>query len=321
MQAIVHDRYGPPDILERREIDRPAVEDDTVLVRVRAASVNAFDWHIMRGDPYLIRTESGLRRPKRRVAGVDLAGVVEAVGRDVTEFRPGDAVFGEHGGAFAEFVATRTADLAPKPANLTFQQAAAVPMAGFTALQALRDKGQVQPGQRVLVTGAAGGVGTFAVQLAKAFGAEVTAVCHTSGVELVRSIGADHVLDYTHDDVTKGAERYDLILDIAAANSVRAYRRVLTPGGVFVVIGAPKGRWFAPVRRPLAAVVLTRLGTQRLLPFLAERRKTDLLALTELIEAGQVTPAIDSTYALSDTAEAIRHLEAGHVRGKVVISV
>jgi len=321
MQAIVHDRYGSPDVLELREIDEPTLSDDRVLVRVRAASVNAYDWHMLRGDPYVVRASEGLRRPKQPVVGVDFAGVVEAVGKDVTEFRPGDEVFGERGGAFAEFVTPRPQDLAPKPPNLTFEQAAAVPMAGFTALQALRDKGGLKPGQHVLVTGAAGGVGTFAVQLAKSMGAEVTGECHTSGVDLVTSIGADHVVDYTREDVTRGPARFDLIVDIAAVHPLRALRRVMTPNGVLVVVGAPKGRWFAPLRRPLGAVVLSRFGSQRLLPFLAERRKSDLLILRDRIESGDVRPMIDSTYALADTADAIRRLEAGHVRGKVVITV
>ena len=321
MQAIVHDRYGSPDVLELREIDEPTLSDDRVLVRVKAASVNAYDWHMLRGDPYVVRASEGLRRPKQPVAGVDFAGVVEAVGKDVTEFRPGDEVFGERGGAFAEFVTPRPQDLAPKPSNLTFEQAAAVPMAGFTALQALRDKGALKPGQHVLVTGAAGGVGTFAVQLAKSMGAEVTGECHTSGVELVASIGADHVIDHTREDVTRGPARFDLILDIAAAHSLRSLRRVMTPDGILVVVGAPKGRWFAPLRRPLGAVVLSRFGSRRLLPFLAERRKADLLSLRDRIESGDVRPMIDSTYALADTADAIRRLEAGHVRGKVVITV
>ena len=321
MQAIVQDRYGSPDVLRLREIDRPTLSDDRVLVRVKAASVNAYDWHMLRGDPYVVRASEGLRRPKQPVAGVDFAGVVEAVGKDVTEFRPGDEVFGERGAAFAEFVTPRPQDLAPKPSNLTFEQAAAVPMAGFTALQALRDKGAVKPGQHVLVTGAAGGVGTFAVQLAKAMGAEVTAECHTTGTDLVASIGADHVVDYTREDVTRGSARFDLILDISAVHPLRALRRVMTENGVLVVVGAPKGRWFAPLRRPLGAVVLSRFGSQRLLPFLAERRKSDLLILRDRIEAGEVRPVIDSTYALADTADAIRRLEAGHVRGKVVITV
>jgi NADPH:quinone reductase-like Zn-dependent oxidoreductase len=321
MKAIVHRRYGSPDVLRLEDIDRPIVDDDGVLVRVRAASVNAFDWHIMRGLPYLVRTSAGVRKPSRVVAGVDLAGQVEAVGRNVTEFRVGDEVFGERGGAFAEYVVGTASNFVPKPANLTFGEAAAVPMAGFTALQALRDKGHVQAGQRVLITGAGGGVGTFAVQLAKAFGAEVTGVCHTTNVEMLRSIGADHVIDYTRDDYTRSAQRYDLLLDIGASRSLVASRRVLGPRGVLVVVGAPAGQWLAPLLRPVAAVVLSRFGRRKLKPFLAERRMVDLVILKELIEAGQVRPVIDRAYPLSETAAAIRRLEAGHVRGKVVITV
>ena len=321
MKAIVHRRYGSPEVLRLEDIDRPIVDDDGVLVRVRAASVNAFDWHIMRGLPYLVRTSAGVRKPSRVVAGVDLAGQVEAVGRNVTEFRPGDEVFGERGGAFAEYVVGTGSNFVPKPANLTFEEAAAVPMAGFTALQALRDKGQVQPGQHVLVTGAGGGVGTFAVQLAKAFGAEVTGVCHTTNVEMLRSIGADHVIDYTRDDYTRSAERYDLLLDIGASRSLVASRRILGSRGVLVVVGAPAGQWLAPVLRPAAAVVLSRFGSRTLKPFLAERRMDDLVILRELIEAGKVRPVIDRAYPLSETAAAIRRLEAGHVRGKVVITI
>jgi NADPH:quinone reductase-like Zn-dependent oxidoreductase len=321
MDAIVHRRYGSPDVLEFTTVERPTVGDDTVLVRVRAASLNAFDWHVMRGHPYVVRTSAGLRRPTRRVAGVDLAGDVEAVGRNVREFRPGDAVFGERGGALAEYVCAGTDNFVLKPANLTYEQAAAVPMAGFTALQALRDKGHVQAGQRVLVNGAAGGVGTFAVQLAKAFGAEVTAVCRTEHVELLRSIGADRVIDYTNEDVTKADVRYDLILDVAANHPVAAFRRLLRPGGTFIVVGAPPGNWFAPLRRPLVAAVLSRFGSRRMLPFLAERRKADLTVLKDLIEAGKLTPVVDRTYPLRETAAAMRHLEDGHPGGKVVVTV
>jgi NADPH:quinone reductase-like Zn-dependent oxidoreductase len=321
MNAIVHRRYGSPDVLEHTTVDRPVIGDDTVLVRVRAASLNAFDWHIMRGLPYVVRTSSGLRKPKRSVAGVDMAGEVEAVGRNVTQFRPGDAVYGEKGGALAEYVCAKEANFAPKPQNLTFEQAAAVPMAGFTALQALRDKGQVQAGQRVLINGAAGGVGTFAVQLAKAFGAEVTGVCRTGHVDLVRSIGADHVIDSSKEDFTAGDQRYDLILDVAAAHSVAASRRVLEPRGTFVVVGAPEGRWFAPLRRPLVAAILSRFGSRRMLPFLAEHRQADLIVLKDLIEAGKLTPVIERTYPLSETAAAMRHLEDGHPGGKIVVTV
>ena len=322
MRAIIHERYGSPDQLTLREVATPDIDDDGVLVRVRAASVNAFDWHLLRGHPYLVRTSAGFRRQKRLVAGVDFAGDVEAVGRNVTGFKPGDAVFGERGGAFADYVAAGQDGIAPMPANLTYEQASAVPMAGFTALQALRDKAHVQPGQRVLVNGAGGGVGSFAVQLAKAFGAHVTAVTGPATVELVRSLGADAVVDYTRDDFTKGGERYDVILDIAATPSMLACRRALSPHGVLVVVGAPKGNWLAPIRRPVLALVLSRMGGgRRLLPFLAERRQADLVVLKDLIEAGKLMPAVDRTYPLTETADAMRRVELGQAQGKVVITV
>jgi len=321
VKAIVHHRYGSPDVLELEDIDKPAVNDDGVLVRVRAASVNAFDWHIMRGLPYLVRTSEGLRKPKRIVAGVDMAGQVEAVGKDVTRFQPGDEVFGERSGAFAEYVHGKEKNFALKPANLTFEQAAAVPMAGFTALQALRDKGHVQAGQRVLINGAAGGVGTFSVQIAKAFGADVTGVCNTRNVKMIRSIGADHVIDYTREDFTRNGQRYDLILDVAANRSLSDCRRVLDSDGTLVVVGAPDGQWLAPVARLVGAVLFSRIGSRKMLPFLANFANDDLIVLKELIEAGKVTPVIDKTYTLSETPEAIRHVETGHPQGKVVITV
>ncbi|HEV2006325.1 MAG TPA: NAD(P)-dependent alcohol dehydrogenase [Candidatus Limnocylindrales bacterium] len=326
MKAIVRHRYGSPDVLRLEDVDMPVVGDDQVLIRVRAASVNAYDWHVLRGLPYLVRIEQGLREPKTSTTGVDLAGEVEAVGKDVSEFRPGDAVFGERDGAFAEYVSGRAVNFAPKPSNLTFEQAAAVPMAGYTALQALRDKGQIQAGQKVLVNGASGGVGSFAVQIASAVGAEVTGVCSTRNLELVRSIGADHVIDYTGDDFTRGAERYDLIIDIAATRPLRDCRRVLTPNGRLVIVGAAvghaDGRWIGPMIRPAAAAIISRFVKERLLlPFLAHRSKDDLLVLKSMIESGTVTPLIDRAYPLAQTAEAIRYVEAGHARGKVVITI
>jgi NADPH:quinone reductase-like Zn-dependent oxidoreductase len=297
-----------------------------VRIRVRAASVNAYDWHVLRGLPYLVRTDEGVRVPKTSAMGVDLAGEVEAVGKDVTDLKPGDAVYGERGGAFGEYVSGRAVNFALKPANLTFEQAAAVPMAGYTALQALRDKGQVKPGEKVLVNGASGGVGSFAVQIAKALGAEVTGVCSTRNFELVRSIGADHVIDYTREDFTSGAERYDLIVDVAATRPLRACRRILTPGGRLVIVGAAvghaDGRWIGPMIRPAAGAIVSRFVKERpLLPFLAHRSKDDLIVLTSMIESGAVTPLIDRAYPLAETAEAIRYVEAGHARGKVVITV
>jgi NADPH:quinone reductase-like Zn-dependent oxidoreductase len=323
MKAIVRHAYGSPDVLELRDVDRPVVDDDGVLIRVRAASVNAYDWHVMRGHPYLVRMDEGLRKPKSIATGVDMAGTVEAVGPNVTEFKPGDEVFGERDGAFAEYVCAREKSVARKPSNLSFEQAAAVPMAGYTALQGLRDKGRLKPGQRVLINGASGGVGTFAVQIAQALGAHVTAVCSTRNLELVRSIGADEAIDYTREDFTKSGERYDLILDIASTRPLAACRHILKPDGTLVVVGAAngRGRFVGPMVRPLEAAVISRFVSQKLLPFLAHRSKDDLIALTGLIEAGKVTPVIDRSFPLSDTPEAIRYLEAGHARGKVVITL
>ena len=324
MKAIVREKYGAPDVLEFKDVDMPVVDDDSVLVRVRAASINAYDWHVMRGSPFLARMSEGWRKPKSSAMGVDVAGQVEAVGKNVTQFRPGDEVFGARGGALAEYVrGTAKSFLVPKPAGLTFEQAAAVNMAGTTALQGLRDKGQIKPGQRVLINGAAGGVGTFAVQIAKAFGAHVTAVCSTRNVDMVRSIGADEVIDYTREDFTRSGQRYDLILDVASSRSLSDCRRVLGSNGILVVVGAAGGgRRMAPiVARLLAAVVSSRFSSQKMLPFLAKNSKEDLIVLKELIEAGKVRPVIDRTYPLSETAEAIRYLEEGHARGKVVITV
>jgi NADPH:quinone reductase-like Zn-dependent oxidoreductase len=324
MKAIVHERYGSPDVLELRDIDTPVVDDDSVLVRVRAASVNAYDWHMMRGLPFLVRMSEGLRKPKQPAMGVDVAGQVESVGKNVTRLRPGDEVFGSRTGSLAEYVRGGPKSfLVPKPANLTYEQAAAVPMAATTALQGLRDKGQLKPGQRVLVNGAAGGVGTFAVQIAKALGAHVTGVCSTRNAEMVRSIGADQVVDYTQEDFTRSEQRYDLILDVAANRSLSDCRRVLVPNGVLVIVGAPPdARRMGPiVARLLAAVASSRFSSKKVLPFLAKNSKEDLIVLRELIEAGKVTPVIDRTYPLSEAAEAIRYLETGHARGKVVITV
>ena len=324
MKAIVRERYGSPDVLELKDVDRPVVDDDSVLVRVRAASINAYDWHMMRGLPFLVRMSEGLRKPKSSAMGVDVSGEVEAVGKIVTNFRPGDVVFGARTGSLAEYVrGGPTSALVPKPAGLTFEQAAAVNMAGTTALQGLRDKGQLKPGQRVLINGAAGGVGTFAVQIAKAFGAHVTAVCSTRNVDMVRSIGADEVVDYTREDFTRLGQQYDLIFDVAASRSLRETRRVLAPNGILVMVGVKGGRQMAPiVARLLTAVVWTRLANKKkMLPFLAKNSKEDLMVLKELIEAGKVRPVIDRTYPLSETAGAMRYLEEGHARGKVVITV
>ncbi|GAA2848097.1 NAD(P)-dependent alcohol dehydrogenase [Streptosporangium fragile] len=322
MKAIVQDRYGPADVLELRDIDPPAVGDDDVLVRVRAAGVDAGVVHLVTGLPYLLRLGFGLRAPRSRVRGMDVAGLVEAVGRNVTRFRPGDEVFGTCEGAFAEYARARQDRLAPKPAALTFEQAAAVPVSAQTALQGLRDAGAVQPGQKVLITGAGGGVGTFAVQLAKAFGAEVTGVCGPDKADLVRSIGADHVVDYTREDFTDRPHRYDLILDIAGNRRLSRLRRVLTPRGTLVIMGGEEGgRWFGGNDRQLRATLLSPFVRHRLRMLMSMQRERDLRTVAELIEAGQVTPVVGRTYPLDQAPDAVRHVGEGHARGKVVITV
>lgn len=321
MKAIVHYKYGSAEVLELKEIEKPVGSDDDILVRVRAASVNPLDWHFMRGVPYVVRMTDGLRKPKGSVRGVDLAGQVEAVGKNVTQFQPGDEVFGSCNGAFAEYVCGGESNFAPKPANLTFEQAAAVPIAAFTALQGMRDKGQIQPGQKILINGAAGGVGTFAVQIAKSIGAQVTGVCSTRNVDLVRSIGADHAIDYTQQDFTRSGQRYNLIFDAVGNRSLSDFRRVLASDGTLVLVGAGNGNWIGPLARPLKALVLSRFANQKLVPLLAKRSQDDLLVLKDLIEAGKVTPVIDRHYPLYEVPEAIRYLEAGHAQGKVVITV
>ena len=322
MKAIVYDKYGSPDVLELKEIDKPAVGDDQVLIRVRAASVNPLDWHFMRGRPFFLRIKAGLRKPKVIRLGVDAAGTVESTGGNVRRFKPGDEVFGGCTGAFAEYACASEKALAPKPANLTFEQAAAVPIAALSALQGLRDKGRIQAGQKVLINGAAGGVGTFAVQIAKAFGAVVTGVCSTRNVDMVRSIGADRVIDYTQEDFTRNGQRYDLILDSVGNHSLSAFRRALTAKGTLVMVGGPdKGRWIGPMAGMLKVVVMSRFVSQKLLPFLAKRSHEDLVFLKDLLETGKVTPVIDRRHPLSDVPEAIRYLEEGHARGKVVITV
>jgi NADPH:quinone reductase-like Zn-dependent oxidoreductase len=323
MQAIVQDAFGSPDVLELGRVDRPAPKDDEVLLRVHAAGVDRGVWHLMTGQPYLMRIAGlGLRKPKVRVRGMDVAGRVEAVGSKVARLRPGDEVYGTCDGSFAEYAVAREDRLAPKPANLTFEQAAAVPISACTALHGLRQHGRVQPGQKVLVIGAGGGVGSFAVQLAKAFGAEVTGVCSTAKADLVRSLGADHVIDYTREQVADGTRRYDLILDIAGNRPLSHLRRALTPRGTLVIVGGEgAGRWFGGLGRPLRAVLLSPFVRQRLRMMISTERTQDLLVLRELIEAGKVTPAIDRTYPLSQAPEAIRYLEQGHARGKLVITV
>jgi NADPH:quinone reductase-like Zn-dependent oxidoreductase len=322
MKAVVFHRYGPPEQLELKDVEKPEVDDDGVLVRVRAASINALDWRVMRGEPYVGRLMGmGLRKPIRSIPGVDSAGTVEAVGKNVTEFKPGDEVIGHRINACAEYVLGKERHFVKKPARLTFEQAAAVPVAGMTALEALRDGGQIKSGQKVLINGAAGGVGTFAVQLAKAFGAEVTAVCGKRNVEMVRSIGADHVIDYTKEDFARSGQRFDLILMINGDRSIGACRRVLAPDGTLVIVGGSGSRLLGPMSLWLQALVLRRFVRHKLVPFLSKGSKDGLVVLMELIEAGKLKPVIDRTFPLSETAAAIRYLEGHHARGKVVITV
>ncbi|MDC0765416.1 NAD(P)-dependent alcohol dehydrogenase [Streptomyces sp. HD] len=325
MKAVVQDRYGSADTLEFTDIDRPVPAAGEVLVRVLAASVNAYDWHFMRGDPLLGRGMMGLRRPRTRVRGRDFAGQVEAVGAGVTGIEPGDEVFGEADGAFAEYVCARDGEVGPKPANLTFEQAAAIPLAGNTALIGLRDVARVQPGQTVLVNGASGGVGTFAVQLAKAYGAEVTAVCSTRNVDLVRSLGADRVIDYEREDFARGERRYDVVLDLVGNHSLAEFRRVLSPTGVLVLSGGgvyEGGSFVGPMGLFLKRRLVAPFSRhQRLLEISARQSKANLAALRELAESGKIAPVVERTYPLSEAAEAIRYLEVEHARAKIVVTV
>jgi NADPH:quinone reductase-like Zn-dependent oxidoreductase len=323
MKAIVRDTYGSTDVLELRDIDKPEIADDEVLVRVQAAGVDRGVWHVMAGLPYPIRLAGyGLRAPKNPVLGMDLAGVVAAVGKHVTRFQPGDEVFGIGKGSYAEYARASENKLAPVPTNLTFEQAAVVAVSGLPALQGLRNHGQVEPGQHVLIIGASGGVGTYAVQLAKAFGAEVTGVCSTAKVDLVRSLGADHVVDYTRGDFAAGEQRYDVILDIGGNASLSRLRRALDPKGTLVITGGETGgRWLGGSDRQVRALVLSRFVDQKLTTFISSENHDDLIVLTELIEAGKVTPVIDRAYPLSEVGKAIRYVEEGHARGKVVITV
>ena len=318
MKAIVCHEYGSPDVLRCEDIEKPTAGDNEVLIKVRAASVNPLDWHSMRGKPHLIRIMTGLRKPKNTRPGVDVAGQVEAVGRNVTQFKPGDEVFGACRGAFAEYVCAIEDRLALKPANISFEDAAAVPVAAITALQGLRDKGRIQPGQKVLVDGASGGVGTFAVQIAKSFGAEVTAVCSTRNVDTARSIGADHVIDYTREDFTQSGQRYDLILAANAHHSIFDYRRALSPDGIYVMVG---GGGVQMLQGLLLGPLLSLIGSKKMGFFIANINQKDLVFLKDLLEAGKVVPVIDRRYPLSGAAEALRYLEEGHAKGKVVITV
>jgi NADPH:quinone reductase-like Zn-dependent oxidoreductase len=322
MKAIVRDKYGPPDGVELQEVEKPEVTDDGLLVRVRAASVNRVDWYDVTGTPWIARPMTGLRGPKSRFTGRDFAGTVEAVGKDVTDLQPGDEVFGgkKGGGSFAEYVGV-PADVARKPAGLTFEEAAAVPVAALTALQGLRDHGQLQPGQKVLVNGASGGVGTFAVQIARALGAEVTGVCSTRNVEQARSLGADHVIDYKGEDFTRTGQRYDLILDIAGSKSWSQCRRVLNPNAILVIVGAKGSRLMGPLGH-IAKVRLGALrGSQKAVFFVANFNGPDLAVLSELLETGKVKPVVEKRYELVEVADALRYMGEGHARGKIVIGV
>jgi len=323
MRAIVQDAYGSHDVLRLGEIDRPDIAVDEVLVKVVAAGMDRGTWHSMAGKPYLMRIMGfGFRRPKNRALGLDVAGTVVSVGRDVTRFQPGDAVFGMSRGSFADYAAVREDKLALKPANLSFEEAAAVPISGGTAIQGLRDAGHIEAGQKALIIGASGGVGTYAVQLAKAFGADVTGVCSASKVDLVRSIGADHAIDYTSGDYLDGSRRYDLILDIGGNNSLSRLRRALTPKGTLVIVGGEEGgNLTGGFGRQIRALVVSMFVSQRLTMLAAKERYTDLEALRPFLEDGQVVPVIDRTYALADVPAAMRHLEAGLARGKITITV
>ena len=321
MKAIAQDSYCGPEGLVLREVEKPGIESDTVLVRVRAASVNPLDWHFMRGEPYVMRLATGLRRPKLRVRGVDVAGIVDTVGSNVTRFRPGDAVFGSVTGAFAEYVAGRERNFVSKPDNLTFEQAASLPVAGVTALQGLRDKGELAPGQLVLVNGAAGGVGTFAVQIALAMGASVTGVCSTRNLELVHSLGAAEVIDYTSTDFAKSGRQFDIVLDAVGNRSFADLRRATKPRGTIVLAGGGGGKLLGPLAQSIRALFVRPFAGRRIRPYLARITNPDLIVLKDLCEASTVTPVIDRSYPLSEAGEAVRYLEQRHARGKVTITI
>jgi NADPH:quinone reductase-like Zn-dependent oxidoreductase len=316
MKAMVYTKFGPPDVLQLKEVEKPLPKDNEILIKVHAASANAYDWRHLRADPFFIRfMGAGLLKPKHKILGADIAGQVEGVGSSVKQFRPGDEVFGDGSyGGFAEYVCVDENRFVLKPASLTFEEAAAVPMAGLTALQGLRDKGQIRAGQKVLINGASGGVGTFAVQIAKSFEAEVTGVCSTTKMDLVRSIGADHVIDYTQEDVTKNKQQYDLIFDIAAYRSISKYKRILSASGIYVLAGGSMARIFQ-------LMFISMTGVKNMGIVVAKMNQKDLLFIIELIKAGKVKPIIDKRYPLNETARALRYLEEGHARGKVVITV
>ncbi len=322
MKAIVYAKYGPPDVLELKEVEKPAPKDDEVLIKVHAASANAADWHLLRGDPFLLRlTGTGLLKPKNKILGADVAGRVEAVGRNAKQFQPGDDVFGDISadgwGGFAEYVSVPESALVLKPANISFEEAAAVPMAAVTALQGVRDKGQIQPGQKVLINGASGGVGTFAVQIAKSFGAEVTGVCSTRNLDMARSIGADQVIDYTQEDFTRNGHRYDLIIAANGYQSISDYKRALNPEGIYVMTGGSGAQMFQAI---FLGPWISKTGSKKLGNLAAKPNKKDLAFMKELLEAGKVVPVIDRQHTLSEVPEALRYLEEGHAKGKVVIT-
>ena len=322
MKAMVYTHYGSPDVLQFRDVEKPTPKDNEALIKIHAASANAADWHLLRGDPFLLRLQFGLLRPKNQILGADIAGRVEAIGRDVKGLQPGDEVFGDISGSgfggFAEYVAVPQHAVVVKPASLSFEQAAAVPLAAVTALQGLRDKGQIKPGQKVLINGASGGVGTFAVQIAKSFGAEVTGVCSTSKVDMVRSLGADHVIDYTQEDFTRNGQQYDLILAANGYHPIRAYKRALTPTGTYVMSGGSTAQL---VQALLLGSWVSMTSSRKMCNLLANPSTEDLAFVKGLLEAGKVVPVIDRRYSLSEVADAIRYLEEGHARGKVVITV
>ncbi|MEE9267861.1 MAG: NAD(P)-dependent alcohol dehydrogenase [Thermoplasmata archaeon] len=311
MKAVLYQKYGSPDVLELQEVDKPTVTEGEVLVRVHAASVNPLDWHFLRGKPFVVRIFAGLVKPKRKILGADMAGRVEAVGGKVTQLQPGDEIFGNKSGSFAEYLCVPEDGVVLKPANLTYEEAAAVPVAALTALQGLRDKGEIQPGHKVLINGASGGVGTFAVQIAKSFGAEVTGVCSTRNLDMVRSIGADRVIDYSEEDFTQTGGRYDLILDAVGNHSLSDAKRALHANGIYVAVAGSVGR----------ALWIAMTGRKRMVSMLTKSNREDMGFLKELLETGKVTPVIDRRYPLSEVAEALRYLEEGHAQGKVVITV
>lgn len=322
MQAVTARCYGAPDVLRFEEMAKPQPVDDEILIRVHAASLNPLDWHLMRGSPYFMRLSGGIGRPHDVGIGADFAGTIEAVGAKVTRYKPGDAVFGAGGGTLADYVVKREHEsLAIKPANITFEQAGSVNVAGITALQALRDHGGLQPGQRVLINGASGGVGTFAVQIAKALGAHVTGVCSTKNIELVRSLGADEVVDYTTTDFVAGGQRYDVIVDNVANRSLAELRRVLQPQGRLVIVGAGPGNWIGPMALPIKALVVAPFVDQRMGLMLARPSHKDMQTLADLMASGKLTPVIDRTYPLNEVADAMRYLETGRARGKIVVTI